>query len=327
MNTYKRPTKGTPDYKEKLAQFKQCVEKKVQRVRIQKAKRLRERKWKPDRRRRITKVFEKQERAAQSAARASGECSISEAQSIKDGRGQAVSSELELRSLMGLAEKLRVRKSLTDMEKNRFRAGTGMTVNQFTRSFCTSGDHGSFKAALKSQLAYDIQVLGTDSVANLFLGQARVARVKMGRCLDKLRSIDGDGGSGCQLYMVSDSKALKCASKSQPLLAVNRQSRRCVLVTKMERRVTGRTDQHSFSGQTSVPSSWKMSLETRTPTGTLTIDTYPSESSFSRDYQLQEYRCNGDRSISQGKGGASRCWMKPKRKRPSHRRESETITI
>ena len=323
VNAYRRPTEGSPNYQEKLAQFKQCVQKKIQKLRNEKAKRLKELKGLEGYR--IAKVFEEQERGIQDSARASGECSVSESQDIRDGRGQAVSSELELRSLMGLAGKLRNRKSLTDMEKNQFRAGTGMTVNQFTRSFCNSGNHASFKAALKDQLAYDIRVSGTDSMANLFLGQARVARAKMSRCLANLKSIDGPKGSGCQLYAVSDFNTLRCASPSQPLLAVNRKSRRCVLVTKMERKVTGRRDQPSFRGQTSMPSSWKMNLETRTPRGTLTIDTYPSESFFSKDYQLQEYRCNGDRSMSQGRGATSRCWMKPSREDPIYQGESEAI--
>lgn len=279
----------------------------------------------------VNRIFQRQIDAIATSRNATGECSIREENQVTDGAGNAVNNELSLRNLMGLAEKIRNRQDLTPAEQNLFRAGTGLTLQQFRNAFCAAENHDAFKDQLRRSLFGNVRVNESEPYASAALGQARVARTKMGLCLASLNTVGGEDGSGCRLYEVSGPNMLRCASNSHPILAVNKSTRRCMLVTGYNRRVTGTTDVANIDGTTgSRNSSWQMTLNVRTPSGTSELTNYRSESFFTRDYQLQEYRCDGDRrygAANPSDADSRMCWMRPRSEDPAHTGEAEAREI
>ncbi len=267
--------------------------------------------------RRVRDVFTRDIANARRGMTSRGTCTIQETAPVTDARGNTVAGEYDIRDLMSLASKFRSNENLSESEENRFRAGTGLTSREFRNVFCESDDHNEFKTNLRNALVGDIRVNGVDDVANLLLGQARAAEYKMGRCLAAVRPVDGEEGTGCRLYAVNDSNSLRCATPEHPVLAVNRSSNRCMLVTGFTRDATATEDVRNVNGEDSTRrSGFNVTLNIRTPGRNSTMD-IRSESFFNRDYQVQEYRCDGDRSITNS-SGPGRCWMNPEVNRRTH---------
>lgn len=307
--------------------FQSCVDEKERRILQQRDDRLAElglkvtSRMSADKRNRyhsVKNLFQKEIDSMKRSSAASGSCSISEKVAITDDKGQKVVSELELKSVMPLAAKIRNNDDLSTEETNRFIAATGMSPNGFRTAFCQPTDFSSFKKALQRGLSANAKVSGEGSIANLFQGQARVAHYKMSRCLGSLKSNSGKDGAGCRLHVVEDFNTLRCASDNFPILAVNRKSKRCVLVTGLNRRVTSRNEKGRATAQ-------EVRLNIRTPSGTSEMKVQ-SEGSFAKENQLQEYRCDGDRSLTRT-GDSSRCWMKPSTQDPSRAGESQAQDI
>lgn len=346
VKTRVRPSKGDSNYESKQAAFDQCVQAKIKDVDAAQAERLQEfasqlakRDLSREERQALKKkqkdaiaVFKRRRQAVKASAQASGECTRSEKESLTDGQGNAVSKELELSTLMSLAGKIRSNTDLTAAEENQMMAGTGMSSAQFRTAFCQSTTHTAFKKQLNFSLRQSPRVNGVDSVANLHLGQARVAHQKMRRCFGSLKPVSGDDGSGCRLYEVKDFNSLRCASKSRPMIAVNRSNKSCMLVTGFNRKTTSREEVRTFGGTETRQTANQATLNIRTAgSGNVVAkdSTMPirSESFFTKEYQLQEYRCDGDRDISQSQPGRTRCWMKPSSEDPSRAGEAEAREI
>ena len=107
--------------------------------------------------------------------------------------------------------------------------------------------------------------------------------------------------------MVHDPKALRCATESHPILAVNRATKKCMLVKGYKRTPGTVTETPVIGGGTERSvSSYNTELLVRTP-GTNTTMKIADEASFMGQFQLQDYRCDGERSVAVDATGEA-CW-------------------
>ena len=241
-------------------------------------------------------------------SRSGAECTMTVTAPITDSSGNSVNQELELSELMSLAGKIRTGTRLGETDENKFRAATGMTSVQFQRTFCNSGNHENFKRNLRQTTIVPTNIIGEGSIANLFRGQAAVARAKVARCLSNLKSQED---TGCRIYTINDSNMLRCASSSQPILAYNKQSRKCSLVVGFDRRTTGNVNGSPTRATT---------LTIRTPNSEQEQN-IRSESFFARDHELKTYRCDGDRAENRS------CYMVPPADDPAQAGEAEAREV
>ena len=244
-------------------------------------------------------------------ARAS-ECHTSADGQITDARGNVVDQPYNIRNLMSsIAPKIRSNTALSNMEENQLRAATGLTSAQFRSTFCSNREHDDFMTNLRGNLAGGLdafEVLGTSAESNLYLGHGRAARVMMNRCATRGRPMQTSDYEGCRRTMIHDAQTIRCATTEHPILAVNRSTNRCMLIRGSETRTTATAEEERIDGTTATTiAERQLVLSVRTPgrNSTLPID---SEDAFLNQYQLQQYRCDGETSVENPDVFGPDCW-------------------
>lgn len=221
---------------------------------------------------------------SETALKAQNECSRSETVS-----STAPGQEMPLSQLSdAIIAKVRSSTDLTPLEENQFKAATGLSARQFRDSFCASTTYNFFKNNLSRALQYPQPVRADMRVAShqQLAQQAEAALFRMNRCLAALRTT---GETGCSFYDVEDFNVLRTATADAPIIAKNKQTGECVLVTHHE----FATVNQGFDSVTGDPMDQKVSrltIDNLTTGRTIT----ESPNAFARANFLKAYRCNND---------------------------------
>ncbi len=187
-----------------------------------------------------------------------------------------------------LIEKVKKSKALSTQEENEFKAVTGLSAGQFRRAFCNSKNHEGFKSAAATiARAEQPPVINERVGSEVALRQAAsAARASMRACLQELKSVEE---SDCKYHDITDPNAIRNTSNDQPILAKNKLTGMCVLVTGYEKpRVnTGFNDDTGNSESRIVE---RITWDNLKSGGTDTMS--PAE--FENSHFLKDYRCTHD---------------------------------
>jgi hypothetical protein len=253
----------------------------------------------------VRRAFQTQIDAVEATSRIHG-CRQPGSETIRDAARNPVRGTLEIDSVIGIADKMRQGQTLSPDEENRIRAAFGVSSGHFSNIFCRSNDHERFRENLNFHLsnAQAPGISGSGSVADLYKGQATLARNRLQQCYSNLRNNTGEDGANCRLVDTTP-EALECVNERFPLLVVDRSSGRCQGVNQYSD-VNGRVTLGTFGAGGAE--------------GSLN---FGSARTFGSNYVVQEYRCAGDRPLSNRGGG--RCWWTPSANDPARAGEAEAL--
>ncbi len=201
----------------------------------------------------------------------------------------APGAELDISAINDeLINKIRSGTALSELEENRFKAATGLSTRQFRDSFCGSATHEAFKRNLQNAVNFpqpvrgDMRVGSTQTLAD----QAQAALFRMRKCMTVLRTAEE---TGCAFYDVEDFNVIRTATNEAPILAKNRTTGECLLVTAHEYADVG--DRFDPSTGNRVPERVSRITLDNLETGRTVTET---PNSFARGHFLKVYRCNND---------------------------------
>ncbi len=177
---------------------------------------------------------------------------------------------------------------LSELEENKFKAATGLSARQFKESFCGSATHAAFKKSLTSAVNFPQPVRGDMRVGSIqgYADQAKAALFRMNKCLSSVKTAKE---TGCAFYDVDDFNVIRTATNDAPILAKNRSTGECLLVTAHEFADVG--DRFDSSTGNRLPERVSRITLDNLETGKTVTET---PNSFARGHFLKVYRCKND---------------------------------